>query len=61
MLRGVDSEPGPPPGRRQHYGTRLDAVICTSAALCGSVGPTAFAEQTHPYVQTVRTELVWRF
>ena len=26
MLRGVDSEPGPPPGRRQHYGTRLDAV-----------------------------------
>jgi len=43
------------------YGTRLDTVICTSAALCGLVGPTAFAEQTHPFVQTVRTELVWRF
>jgi len=26
MLRDVDSEPGPPPGRRQDIGTRLDAV-----------------------------------
>jgi hypothetical protein len=36
-------------------------VICTSATLCGAAGPTAFAERTHPYVQTVRSELVWRF
>jgi outer membrane immunogenic protein len=43
------------------YGTRTDAVICTAAALCGVVGPTAFAERNHPFVQTVRTELVWRF
>ena len=26
MLGGVDSEPGPPPGRRQEIDTRLDAV-----------------------------------
>lgn len=43
------------------YGERLDTVLCTSAALCGLAGPTAFAERTHPFVQTVRTELVWRF
>ena len=47
--------------RFANYGTRLDTVICTAAALCGVVGPTSFAEQTHPYAQTVRTELVWRF
>jgi outer membrane immunogenic protein len=47
--------------RFANYGSRTDTVICTSAALCGVAGPTAFAEQTHPYVQTVRTELVWRF
>ena len=43
------------------YGARTDAVVCTSAALCGALGPTAFAERTRPYVQTFRTELVWRF
>lgn len=43
------------------YRARTDNVICTSAALCGLVGPTAFAERIHPYVQTVRSELVWRF
>lgn len=43
------------------YGDSTDTVICTAAALCGVVGPTAFAERNHPRVQTVRTELVWRF
>src|SRR5262245_14275306 len=43
------------------YDTRTDTVLCTSAALCGAVGGTAFAEQIHPYVHTVRTELVFRF
>src|SRR5262249_6740549 len=43
------------------YGSRNDAVICTTAALCGIVGPTSFSEHTHPFVQTIRTELVWRF
>jgi outer membrane immunogenic protein len=42
------------------YRSRTDTVLCTSAA-CGVVGPTAFGERIHPYVQTVRTELVWRF
>ena len=43
------------------YSTRTDAVLCNTAALCGPVGPTAFAERNHPFVQTVRSELVWRF
>jgi outer membrane immunogenic protein len=43
------------------YNGRTDTVVCTSAALCGVAGPTAFAEQNRPYVQTVRSELVWRF
>jgi hypothetical protein len=43
------------------YRSRDDIVICTSAALCGVAGPTAFSERIHPYVQTVRSELVWRF
>jgi len=43
------------------YRGRDDVVLCTSAALCGVVGATAFAERTHPYVQTVRSELVYRF
>jgi outer membrane immunogenic protein len=43
------------------YGTSTETVMCTSAPLCGPVGPTAFAEQNRPIVQTVRTELVWRF
>jgi outer membrane immunogenic protein len=47
--------------RYADYGTKIDTVLCGSAALCGVVGPTAFAERLHPTVQTVRTELVWRF
>ena len=47
--------------RYANYGTRTDTVNCTVAALCGVVGPTAFGERIHPTVQTVRTELVWRF
>jgi outer membrane immunogenic protein len=43
------------------YGARTDAVLCNTAALCGAVGPTAFAERNHPFVQTIRSELVWRF
>lgn len=43
------------------YRSRTDTVVCTSAALCGALGPTAFAESNHPYVQTIRTELVFRF
>jgi outer membrane immunogenic protein len=43
------------------FGTRSDTVLCNSAALCGVLGATALAERNHPYVQTVRTELVWRF
>jgi outer membrane immunogenic protein len=42
------------------YRARTDTVLCTTAA-CGAVGSTAFAERVHPYVQTVRSELVWRF
>jgi outer membrane immunogenic protein len=47
--------------RYADYGSRTIGVICTTAALCGAAGPTAFAEQLHPIVHTVRTELVWRF
>ena len=43
------------------YGTRTDAVNCTTAALCGPVGPTAFSERNTLYVETFCTELVWRF
>ena len=47
--------------RWAEYNSRTDTVVCTSAALCGVAGPTAFAERNRPSVQTVRTELVWRF
>jgi outer membrane immunogenic protein len=47
--------------RFAQYDERTDTVICTSAALCGAAGPTAFAERNRPYVQTIRSELVWRF
>jgi outer membrane immunogenic protein len=43
------------------YAAKTTTVMCTAASLCGVVGSTAFAERIHPYVQTVRTELVWRF
>lgn len=43
------------------YGTRTDTVVCTSAALCGVVGPTIWAERNHAYTHTVRSELVLRF
>jgi outer membrane immunogenic protein len=43
------------------YRSRTDTVVCNTASLCGVVGPTAFAEENRPYVQTVRSELVWRF
>jgi outer membrane immunogenic protein len=46
--------------RFAEFNTRTDTVVCTSA-VCGVVGPTAFAERNRPYVQTVRTEVVWRF
>lgn len=46
--------------RWAEYNGRTDTVLCTSA-LCGVVGPTAFAERNRPSVQTVRTSLVWRF
>lgn len=47
--------------RWAQYDERTDVVNCTSAALCGVPGPTAFAERNRPGVQTVRSELVWRF
>lgn len=47
--------------RWAQYDSRQDVVNCTTAALCGVVGPTAFAERNRPSVQTVRSELVWRF
>jgi outer membrane immunogenic protein len=47
--------------RFANYGTRTDAVNCTTAALCGPVGPTAFSERNTLYVETFRTELVWKF
>jgi outer membrane immunogenic protein len=47
--------------RWAEYDSRLTTVNCTAATLCGVVGPTAFAERNRPSVQTVRTELVWRF
>ncbi len=42
------------------YNTRTDRVMCIGAG-CGAIGPTAFAERNRPYVQTARSELVWRF
>jgi outer membrane immunogenic protein len=36
-------------------------AICTSAAICGAVGPVGFAENSKKYVQTITTSLVWRF
>lgn len=47
--------------RYADYGTVTETVNCTAAALCGLVGPTSFAERLHPTVQTITTELVWRF
>ena len=40
--------------------TNIICTICTAAAP-GPVGQTGLAERQHPTVQTVRTELVWRF
>jgi len=47
--------------RWAEYNSRTDTVNCITASLCGIVGPTAFAERNRPSLQTVRTELVWRF
>jgi outer membrane immunogenic protein len=38
------------------YGTKNLAVFTTATGV-----PTGVLETTHPYVQTIRTELVWRF
>jgi outer membrane immunogenic protein len=45
------------------YRSATTSINCVNAALCGAtwVGPTGIAERIHTYVQTVRTELVWRF
>jgi outer membrane immunogenic protein len=45
------------------YRSATTSINCVSAALCGAiwVGPTGISERIHTYVQTVRTELVWRF
>jgi outer membrane immunogenic protein len=37
------------------------AQTCVSTALCGALGPTGTFYDMHKYVQTVRSELVWRF
>ncbi len=47
--------------RWAEYNWQTSPVNCGTAALCGPVGPIAFAERNRPSVQTVRTELVWRF
>jgi outer membrane immunogenic protein len=43
------------------YGKKTVGQFCSDAATCFAVGPTGLSERTHLYVQTVRTELVWRF
>ena len=45
------------------YRSATTSINCVNAALFGAiwVGPTGISERIHTYVQTVRTELVWRF
>jgi outer membrane immunogenic protein len=47
--------------RFSDYRTQTVSINCVNAVLCGTAGPTGLAERIHPYVQTVRSELVWRF
>src|SRR5262245_54222563 len=45
------------------YRSATTSINCVNVGLCGVtwVGPTGISERIHSYVQTVRTELVWRF
>src|SRR5262245_2033142 len=43
------------------YGSRTVSINCVNATTCGALGPIGIAERIHPYVQTVRSEVVWRF
>lgn len=43
------------------YRSNTTVINCLDAALCGAVGPFGIADRMHPYVQTVRSEVVWRF
>jgi outer membrane immunogenic protein len=42
------------------YRSQTTPIICISCPIVVNGGP-AISERIHPYVQTVRTELVWRF
>jgi outer membrane immunogenic protein len=43
------------------YRSATTTINCVNAALCGTSGPIGLSERIHPTVQTVRSELVWRF
>jgi outer membrane immunogenic protein len=47
--------------RLADYGSQIVSINCVNVTLCGVAGPTGLAERIHPYVQSVRSELVWRF
>jgi outer membrane immunogenic protein len=48
--------------RYADYRIRSASEICgVVTAFCGPVGPFGAVERMHPYVQTIRSELVWRF
>jgi outer membrane immunogenic protein len=41
--------------------TISDTCVAVAAAGCGAVGPAGVSERIHPFVQTIWTQLVWRF
>jgi outer membrane immunogenic protein len=43
------------------YRSETTSINCVNTALCGAPGPTGIGARIHPYVHTVRSELVWRF
>ena len=47
--------------RYADYRSATTNINCVHAALCGALGATGLAERIRPTMQTVRSELVWRF
>jgi hypothetical protein len=47
--------------RYADYRSATTSINCVNAAACGVLRPIGISEHIRPTVQTVRTELVWRF
>jgi outer membrane immunogenic protein len=47
--------------RLADYRSETVPINCVNTALCGTAGPIGIGARTHPYVHSVRSELVWRF